>query len=220
LPVRRASVSIAAYQDRHLKTEQRVREAAMKVALVTICLWGVTPVHAQSVPGTPSEEIEPRIVGEPGTTSIGVAGFVDRFFSPETVLPANYTIQVDGARFLTNRFALRVGVAGTGTFGGESDTDEPTGAGAPSLHGMGGLLFYFTPKSLLSLYVGSEYWLQITRRASPDSGSVLGKAGLHGALSSRDSFFVEAGAGAALTRGSEGELLTRFVGQLGLRIKL
>ena len=202
-----------------------MREVSMKIGQVMMCLlWApcAVTVLAQSGPAAPSEETEPRIVGQPGTTTIGVAGFVDRFFSPEEVLPASYTVQVDGARFMTNRFALRVGIAGTGTFGGESDDDQPSGAGAPSVHGMGGVLFYFTPRSLLSLYIGSEYWLQITRRATSgsDNGSVLGKAGIHGTLSSRASFFLEAGAGAALTRGSEGELLTRFVGQIGLRIKL
>ena len=202
-----------------------MREAAMKIVVVTVCLLGApgaATVFAQSRPVAPSEEIEPRIVGAPGTTMIGVAGFVDRFFSPEEVLPASYIVQVDGARFLTNRFAVRVGIAGTGTFGGESDDDGHSGARAPSVHGLGGVFFYFTPRSLLSLYLGSEYWLQITRRpaAISDNGSVVGKAGIQGTLSSRASFFVEAGAGAALTRGSEGELLTRFVGQVGLRIKL
>lgn len=195
---------------------------AMSIAVLGVCLFstaGADAVLAQEAPAG-SEEIERRVVGAPGMASIGVAGFVDRFFfSSEEVMPATYTVQVDGARFLTSRIAVRLGVSGTGRFGGESD-DEPSGAGAPSLHGMSGVLFYFTPRSLLSLYVGSEYWLQITRRAASDRGSVLGKAGVHGTLSSRARFSVEAGAGAALTKGSEGELLTRFVGQVGLRIKL
>ena len=197
-------------------------DAALRVAALAIglsCGPFAGPASGQ-IQDAPAEDIEPRIVGKRGTTSIGLAGFADRFFSPEEVLSASYTVQVDGARFFTERFAFRLGVAGTGTFGGDSAGDARAGAGAPAVHGMGGVLFYFTPRSLLSAYLGSEYWLQITSRAAGERGSVLGKAGIHATLSSRASVFVEAGAGTAVSRGSEGELLTRFVGQIGLRIKL
>jgi hypothetical protein len=185
------------------------------------CLGSAGTASAQTAPAPPlTEEVEPRVVGRQGMTSIGVAGFVDRVYSPEEIFTTNYTVHVDGARFITKRFAIRLGVAGTGAFGGDEDDDEPAGPGAPALHGSGGLLFYFTPDSMLSLYLGTEYSMQITRRSESDRGAVLGKAGIQGALSSRASFFIEGGFGAGVTRGSEGELLTRFVGQVGIRIKL
>jgi hypothetical protein len=175
------------------------------------------PALAQET-GSTDEDIEPRILGRPGTTTIGFSGFMDRFFSREETLPGHYVIQIDAMRFVTKRLAIRAGVAGVGTFGAV-DADATVGPGASSLHGMGGAFFYFTPQSVLSAYVGTEYWAQITNRASDDAGSIVGKGGLHGALSSRASVFVEGGFGAALTRGSEDELLTRVVGQVGVRIR-
>lgn len=169
-----------------------------------------------------SEDVEPRVIGRRGTTLVGVSGFAGRFFSSEELFPTTYVAQVDVCRFLTKRFAVRAGIVGTGQFGGtEDDADAlPSGTGAPAMHAAGGLLFYFTPESMLSFYVGSEYWAQITQRAERDSGSVLGTAGIHAAISSRASFFVQGGVGANLTRGDDDELQTRFVAQMGLRFKL
>jgi hypothetical protein len=186
----------------------------------------VSAVSARAQEPTPqvqmtSEDVEPRVIGRPGTTLIGFSGFVDRFFSTEDVFPTNYVAQVDVCRFITKRFAVRVGAVGTGQFGGDDSTsDATTGTGAPALHASGGLLYYFTPASMISFYVGSEYWAQITRRAERDSGSVLGTAGIHAAISSRASVFMQGGMGANLTRGDHDELQTRFVAQMGLRIKL
>jgi hypothetical protein len=160
------------------------------------------------------------VIGRPGTMLVGFAGFVDRFFSPEAVLPINYSAQVDLCRFVTKRFAVRVGAVGMGSIGGDNEDDLAAGSGAPSLHAAGGVLFYFTPESMISPYVGGEYWAQLTQRAGRDTGSVLGTAGLHAAISSRASFFVQGGVGARLSRGEDDELFTRFVAQLGLRIKL
>jgi hypothetical protein len=80
-------------------------------------------------------------------------------------------------------------------------------------------MFYFTPESIISFYTAAEYWAQLTRRSGADSGSVVGKAGLQAAVSSRASFFLEGGYGVRITKGDEGELLTRITGQVGLRIK-
>jgi hypothetical protein len=174
---------------------------------------GETPALAQA------EEIEPRIIGERGTTLVGFAGFVDKFYSSEEILPVNYTAQVDIARFITGHFAVRGGLVGTGSFNGENADQLPSGAGAPALHALTGLLYYVTPKSMVSLYGGAEYWAQLTQRTSPDSGSLLGKAGIQAAASSRISFFVEAGYGIRLTRDDEDQLMSRVAGQIGIRLK-
>jgi hypothetical protein len=167
-----------------------------------------------------AEDLEPRRVGGRGATFVGVAGYVDRFSSSEDDLPLTYTAQVDVCRFLTDRFAIRLGAVGTGSVGGEQQNDRLTGSGAPAVHAAGGLLYYFTPRSMVSLYVGAEYWAQLTERKPPDSGSVLGTAGLQAALSSRASLFVQGGFGTRITRGDGDELITRIVAQMGLRIKL
>jgi hypothetical protein len=201
----------------------------LTTTIVVMTIAGVSSVSALAQEQAPrvqlqSEDVEPRLIGRPGTTLIGFSGYVDRFFSNEEVFPANYLAQVDVCHFITKRFAIRAGAVGTGQFGGtEDDGDErPTGTGAPALHAAGGVLFYFTPESMISLYVGGEYWAQITQRAEGghDTGSVLGTAGIHAAISSRASVFVQGGVGANLSRGGEDELQTRFVAQMGLRFKL
>ena len=166
-----------------------------------------------------TEDIEPRTVGGRGATFVGLSGFVDRFSSSDAALPLNYIAQVDVCRFITNKFAVRVGAVGSGSLGGENPEELKVGSGAPSLHAAGGLLYYFTPRSMISAYVGAEYWAQLTQRAERDTGSVLGTAGLQAAISSRASFFVQGGVGARLARGDDDELVSRIVAQAGLRIK-
>ena len=192
------------------------------VTLLSIACVSSVPALAQDQVQTRSEDVEPRVIGRAGTTLLGFSGFANRFFSSEDVFPTNYVAQVDVCRFVTKRFAVRAGLVGTGQFGVDEDDANalPSGTGAPALHASGGLLFYFTPDSMLSLYVGSEYWAQITQRAERDSGSLVGTAGIHAAISSRASFFVQGGVGANLTRGDDDELQTRFMAQMGLRIKL
>src|SRR5688572_26851059 len=81
-----------------------------------------------------SEDVEPRVIGRPGTMLIGISGFVDKFASSENLFPMNYTAQVDVCRFLTKRFAVRVGTVGTGSVGGEeADEVVSAGSGAPSV---------------------------------------------------------------------------------------
>jgi len=165
------------------------------------------------------EEIEPRTVGGRGATFVGMSGFVDRFSSPEEALPLNYTAQVDVCRFITNKFAIRLGAVGSGSLGGDDEDALLSGSGAPALHAAGGLLYYFTPRSMISLYLGAEYWAQLTEREAGDTGSLLGTAGLQAAISSRASMFIQGGFGARLARGEDDELLSRIVAQMGLRIK-
>jgi hypothetical protein len=187
--------------------------------LVTAATLVITCAATTGTALAQSEDIEPRTVGGRGATFVGLSGFVDRFSSSEEALPLNYIAQVDVCRFITNRFALRVGAVGSGSLGGESPEDLATGSGAPSLHAAAGLLYYFTPRSMMSLYVGAEYWAQLTQRAERDTGSVLGTAGLQAALSSRASFFLQGGVGARLARGEDDELVSRIVAQAGVRIK-
>jgi hypothetical protein len=166
-----------------------------------------------------SEDIEPRIVGHRGTTQIGFAGFFDRVYSSEKLMPLNYTVQFDAGRFITKRFVAKIGLVGSGSRGGENASDLASGPGVPSLYATGGLMFYFTPESIISVYTATEYWAQLTQRSGPDSGSVVGKVGLQAAVSARASFFFEGGYGVRITRGDGGELMTRINGQVGLRIK-
>ena len=189
--------------------------------LLWLLVLNARPALAQNpaTPVAPAEELEPRVVGAAGMTTVGFAGFIDRFNSSQTLYPTNYTVQVDVSRFLSRRIAIRFGVVGTGSVGGETTTDESTGPGAPALHAGGGGLFYFTPDSMVSAYTGVEYWSQLTHRAASDAGSVVGKFGLQAVVSSRASVFMEGGYGVNVRRGSEGETVTRLVGQLGLRIR-
>ena len=171
------------------------------VAMVAVLAAGAGTATAQL------EEIEPRTVGGRGATFVGMSGFVDRFSSPDEALPLNYTAQVDVTRFLTRRIAIRFGVLGTGSVGGEESTDDATGPGAAALHVGGGGLFYFTPGSMGSAYAGMEYWAQVTHRADNDAGSAVGKFGFQAVISSRASVFVEGGYGVNLRRGEEDETI-------------
>jgi hypothetical protein len=189
---------------------------------LSIAALSISVAHAQVESGSVtvvSEDVEPRNIGTAGTMVFGVAGFVDRFHSSERSLPTNYTAQIDVGRFISDKFLVRGGLAGSGSFGGDDDDERPTGAGAPSLHAFGGLLYYFTPQSMVSLYSGAEYSAQLTQRAEEDAGSIVGRVGLQGAVSSRASVFIEGGYGVGLTKGDEGELVSRFIGQFGIRLK-
>lgn len=195
-------------------------------ALVTIWTPAVAAAQASSDPLAPvtasrplSEDLEPRVIGRRGTMMVGFSGFLDRFQSSEDVYPTHYTVQVDASRFITNKFVVRLGLAGSGRVGG--DDDGEAGRGAPALHAAGGLFFYFTPQSLVSFYTGADYSAQVTRRDPDlaDAGTIAAKGGMQAAISSRASFFVEGGYGIGLSRGKEEELVTRIVGQLGLRIR-
>ena len=170
-------------------------------------------------PVTPNEDVEPRIIGGPGTTAIGLGGYADRITSEDDNLPLNLTLQVDIGRFLTKHIAVRGGVVGSGALGGDPD-ELPTGVGVPSLHAFAAANWYFTPQSMASLYAGAGYWAQITAREGPDRGSILGLAGMEAALSSRATVFVEGGWGLGLTKTDDGATRQRFVARLGVRVKL
>jgi hypothetical protein len=148
---------------------------------------------------------------------IGAAGYVDRFSSSEDRFPTNYTLHVDVARFVSARIVIRGGLVGTTSAG--ADEDLPTGPGASALHALVGGLYYFTPRSMASLYAGGEYWAQLTQRAGSDAGVIVGTFGVQGLVSSRASVFIEGGYGVGLTRGDEGELRSRIVGRAGVRLK-
>jgi hypothetical protein len=187
-----------------------------RVFVFVLVLLGTSAAAVQAQ----TEETEPRVIARPGTTLVGFSGYVDRFFSSEAVFPINYTAQLDVCHFVTKRFAIRGGVVGSGSAKGDNSDDLATGSGAPSIHALAGVLYYFTPDSIVSAYVGGEYWAQLTQREGRDSGSFIGTAGLQAAISSRASFFVQGGIGGRMNRGEDDELLTRFVAQVGLRIKL
>jgi hypothetical protein len=63
------------------------------------------------------------------------------------------------------------------------------------------------------------YWAQISQRDGPDAGTIIGVAGVQGALSSRVSLFLEGGYGAALQKNDDDVRVTRIVGQIGVRLK-
>lgn len=191
------------------------------VATAAWLLTAATPLAAQRPAITPppvSEDVEPRTIGDTGTTMIGFSGYVDRFFSPERGLSTNYTTQFDIGRFVTPRLVVRGGIAGSGSVGGE-DADTATGIGVPALHLSAGLLHYFTPRSMLSLFAGGEYSTAVTRRDATERGALVGLFGIQGAVSARASVFVEGGYGIGLMRGEDDEALSRAVGRIGLRLK-
>ena len=179
------------------------------------------PAPADGPPAavTPNEDIEPRVIGTPGSMSVGIGGYGDQVRSDET-RPFNLTLHVDVTRFLTAKIAVRGGVAGSGTIGGDPDA-LPSGVGVPALSAFGAGLYYFTPRSIASLYAGGGYWSQITARGdTADRGAILGLGGIEAALSSRATVFVEGGYGVGLTRTEDDGLRKRVMGRIGVRLKL
>jgi hypothetical protein len=167
-----------------------------------------------------SEDVEPRTIGTTGTTMIGVSGFIDRFYSPEQSLPLNLTAHVDVARFITPHVALRGGLAGSGSFGGDEAAELAKGQGVASLHVFAGGAYYLRPQSMLSFYAGGDYWAQLTQRGDvKDGGSVVGFVGVQGALSSRAHVFLEGGYGMALSLDVDEVRPKRIVGRVGVRLK-
>jgi DNA-binding winged helix-turn-helix (wHTH) protein len=188
------------------------RSVPLAASLLCLLSLFAAPAFAQ-------EDIEPRTVGGAGVTTIGVAGFIDRFESAEDTFPLHTTLQVDVSRFVTGRLAVRAGLIGSAVFGTDADEEVATGPGAAALDARGALLFYFTPQSMVSAYAGAEYRTPLTARADEESGTALGVGGVQAMLSARASIFVQGGYGARLTRGSEGERQTRIVGETGIRIR-
>jgi len=195
----------------------------MRVVLIVLLLFTHgARANAQAPEETKQEiadeEIEPRIVGKPGALLVGFSGYVDKFSSSEDPLPALFTFQTDVAWFFTRKIAFQGGFIGTATLGGDSE-DYPEGFGVPALYAFGGALYYFTPQSMASFYAGGEYRAQLTQRADSDAGAIIAKGGLQGAMSSRVSVFLEGGYGFGFTRGDEDELISRYVGSIGLRVR-
>lgn len=188
------------------------------IAALSMMLVCAGRVQAQSSTSS-NEDLEPRVIGIKGTMLVGMSGNFDESFSSEERLPINYSVQVDVGRFLSDAFVLRGGLRGTGSAGGDNSEDLPTGSGAAALHGFAGLLYYLTPRSLISMYTGAEYWAQLTQRDSADSGSIVGTFGVQGALSSRASMFVETGYGVGLRKNTDDVRVTRIVGQIGVRLR-
>ena len=187
------------------------------VVTVALCCCAV-PSRAQDTAPPVSEELEPRVVGAAGVTTIGLSGFIDKVSSPEDVFPWRATGQFDLTRFVTRRFAARIGLVGATSADGLDD-DERIGAAAPAFFATAAVLAYVTPSAVLSPYLGLEYRARLTDRPAKDAGVALGLAGAQAALSSRASMYLEAGYGVDLTRGSDDELRTRFVTMFGVRIR-
>lgn len=153
---------------------------------------------------------------------MGFSGYADRVFSRSDNAPLNYTLQIDVARFVSDRIALLGGVAGSDSIvGADEDAPEDEDAsdtfGTPALHAFGGARLYFTPGSMTSVYAGAEYWTQLTHRESGDVGVVMAIAGAQGVLSSRASLFVEGGYGWGLAGGDR--RIARIAGRIGVRLK-
>jgi hypothetical protein len=193
------------------------------LASCLLLLISAAAADAQSTEARPpqadTEETEPRIIGRAGMTMIGFSGFADRAFSTVSLMPLNYTVQADGLRFITGHIAVRFGVAGSGSIGGDDADSRPSGTGVPALRAFAGGLYFLRPKSMLSPYAGAEYWAQLTERAGKDSGSIVGKLGLQAAVSSRTALFAEGGYGLGLTKGPDEERVTRIVAQIGFRVR-
>jgi hypothetical protein len=203
-----------------------MRVTCLLVATFVAC--AVLPARAQvtgqaDAPApavTPSEDIEPRVIGTPGTMALGLAGSGDQMTSGDDYLPFNLTLQVELNRFLTHSIAVRGGVVGSAALGGDPD-DRTDGTGQPALHAFGAGLYYFSPRSLASLYAGAGYWWQMTARGdSADAGSVLGLGGVEASVSSRATVFVEGGYGIGLTKSDDDATRQRFLARVGVRLKL
>lgn len=166
-----------------------------------------------------TEDVEPRVIGTRGATTIGVSGFLDTFASTENDFPWQATVLVDVNRFITSKIVARGGVIGSALFAGANADERPTGPGASAIHALGGLFYYFTPGAMVSLYSGAEYRVPLTDRADKEPGTLFGQLGLQAAVSSRASMFVQAGYGMRLTRGESDELQTRVAGEMGIRIR-
>ena len=187
-------------------------------AAIALLLVTSTAASAQVTAPVVNEEIEPRTIGGKGTLLVGGAFHFNRVYSSERLLPINFTVVGDVTKFLTPRFALRGGIAGSGSRGGDDAEERPVGVGVAALHGHGGLFFYLTPASMWSLYLGGEYSSQLTQRDANDRGTVFGTLGLEGAISSRVHLFVEGAYGSGLSRGDE--KTTRLTSYAGLRVRL
>ena len=194
----------------------RTRVRAIGIALAVLTSTAMTSAQTTT---QLSEELEPRIIGTAGTMVTGFSGYIDRFFSSERGLPFNYSMQVDVGRFVTRTLVVRGGMRGSGSVGGDDADELATGQGVPAMHAFAGLLHYFTPQSMASFYAGADYWAQISQRDGADAGTIIGVAGVQGALSSRVSVFLEGGYGSALQKNDDDVRVTRFVGQIGVRLK-
>lgn len=182
-------------------------------SIVMLFVLGLAPI----APAFAQEDLEPRVVGSSGVMSLGVSGFVDKRMSSVDSFPFNLTAQVDVTRFVTNTLAVRGGLVGSASLGG--DEDEPSGTAAPALHVTAGGLHYWTPQKMASLYTGGEYRLQVTERIDGDAGSVFGIAGFEAALSSRTRVFVEGGWGVDVSLDDQDQRQTHIVGEIGFRIR-
>jgi hypothetical protein len=193
------------------------RRCVRVLCLIAAVTAGPDVASAQS-PSAADEELEPRVVGAAGVTTLGLSGFIDKVSSSEDVFPWNVTAQFELTRFVTRRLAARIGLVGSTTADGLDD-DERISAAAPAFYATAAALVHLTPGSVISPYLGIEYRARLTERPEKDAGIALGLAGVQAAISSRASVFGEAGYGIDLTRGSEGELRTRFVTSLGVRVR-
>jgi hypothetical protein len=191
----------------------------VRAIVIALAVLTATAVTSAQTTTQSSEDLEPRIIGTAGTIVAGFSGYIDRFFSSERGLPFNYSMQIDAGRFVTRTFVVRGGMRGSGSVGGDDADELLTGQGVPSLHAFAGVLHYFTPQSMASFYAGADYWAQISQRDGADAGTIIGVAGVQGALSSRVSVFLEGGYGSALQKNDDDVRVTRLAGQIGVRLK-
>ena len=220
MPGRHSASQIVALSSRRRWVVSRFLIALVFVGRASLA-HGQTPDRSpQAVTPAVEEEIEPRIIGRPGTTMVGVSGFVDRAFSTEALMPLNYTVEAGGLRFITTHIAIDAAVAGSGSFGGDASESVPAGTGVASLRLMAGALYFLRPRSMISLYGGGDYATQLSRRSGSERGVIVGKVGIQAAMSARAALFVEGGYGFAITTGSAGERVTRIQGLVGLRIRV
>jgi hypothetical protein len=127
------------------------RQIPFRAAMVTmlIAFAGAGTAFAQA------EDIEPRTVGSRGATFVGLSGFVDRFSSSDEALPST-TSRLMSVVHHERKFAIRIGAIGSGSLGGEHEDDLLTGSSTVAARGRRSS-HYFTPRSMISMYVGAEY---------------------------------------------------------------
>lgn len=173
------------------------------------------------VPSMAEAQNEDRTVGRQGATQIGFSFSTISVSQGDSDIesPTVYYGNVEVGRFLTDRFVLRGGLSGIGTFGGDDDSGEDFGF--TQFSGLVGLLLYFSPSSVGSAYVGADYSFTLTNRVDGDNGTIYGRVGVQGAVTPRAAIFGEFGYGRQMYSAPEfGEApdVSYIVTQFGLRL--
>jgi hypothetical protein len=181
-------------------------------------LFVTTIVLAAAVGTASAQTPEPaKMVGRKGATQMGIS------FSTTTPVAlteagtqtgaTTLNGSIDIGRFVTNKLVTRFGVFGSGSFGGQ----RSGGSSPVSFMLLGGVLYYFTPDKVSSLYLGGDSSVAVSSVGSGDP-NVNGRLGVQTAIRHNASFFVEGGYGGALTSSEGGSRGGSLMTNVGIRV--